>query len=277
MCDRCKDENEDIMHAVWGCKGLDGVWGADSTWSFRNQRSFSSFSEFLCWVLKFHKNPVMFAFTMWSIWHQRNQIRTQNSHRPLSFLFQWARDNYLEFKALKLAPVPCRAVRKVRWKPLDPGLYKINFDGATFANDNCSGLGVIVRDGAGLVIAAMATRVPQLLQAIEIEALAANKALEFTQEMDLVEVVLEGDSSLVMVALNSKKPVLAPYSLMIQDSLSLSSAFSKLSYSHTEREGNTVAHNLTQLAVNVPNCVIWMEDVPPDVVSCYQADLAGIS
>ena len=47
MCDQCKDENEDIMHAVWGCKGLDGVWGADSIWSFRNQRSFSSFSELL--------------------------------------------------------------------------------------------------------------------------------------------------------------------------------------------------------------------------------------
>ena len=36
----------------------------------------------------------------------------------------------------------------------DPGLYKVNFNGATFADDSCSGLGVIVRDGAGLVIAA---------------------------------------------------------------------------------------------------------------------------
>ena len=159
----------------------------------------------------------------------------------------------------------------------DPGLYKVNFDGATFADDSCSGLGVIVRDGAGLVIAAMATRVPQLLQAIEVEALAARKALEFAQEMGLAEVLLEGDSSLLMAALNSKKPVLAPYGLMIQDSLSLSSAFSKLSYSHTKREGNTVAHNLVQLAVNVPNCEIWMEDVPPIIVSCYQVDLAGIS
>ena len=215
MCDRCKDENEDIMHAVWGCKGLDGVGGADSSWSCRNQRSFSSFSELLCSVLEFHKNLVMFAFIVWSIWHQRNQIRTQNSHHPLSLLFQWARDSYLEFKALKSAPVPCRIVRKARWKPPDPSLYKVNFDGATFADDSYSGLGVIVRDGVGLVITAMATRVPQLLQAIELEALVANKALEFAQEMGLAEVVLEGDSSLVMAALNSKKPVLAPYGLMI--------------------------------------------------------------
>ena len=95
--------------------------------------------------------------------------------------------------------------------------------------------------------------------------------------MDLSDVVLEGDSLLVMAALNSKNPSLAPYGLMIQDSLSFSLAFSKLSYSHTKREGNTVAHNLAQLAVNLPNCVIWMEDVPYDVLSFYQADLAGIS
>ena len=135
-------------------------------------------------------------------------------------------------------------------------MFKINFDGATFAEEKCSGLGIIVRDKEGLVIASMATRVPQQLQLIEIEALVANKALEFAREMDISDVVLEGDSLLVMTALNSKNPGLAPFGLMIQDSLSLSSDFSKLSYSHTKREGNTVAHNLAKLAVNFTNCVI---------------------
>ena len=121
---------------------------------------------------------------------------------------------------------------------------------------NGSGLRVMVRDNEGLVIAAMATCVPQFLQAIEIEALAANKALEFAQEMGLFDVVLEGDSSLMMAALNSKYPSLASYGLLLQDTLSLSSVFSKLSYSHTKRQGNTVAHNLAQLVINLPNCVI---------------------
>ena len=142
---------------------------------------------------------------------------------------------------------------------------------------NGSGLRVMVRDNEGLVIAAMATCVPQFLQAIEIEALAANKALEFAQQMGLSDVVLEGDSSLMMAALNSKYPSLASYGLLLQDTLSLSSVFSKLSCSHTKREGNTVAHNLAQLAINLPNCVIWVEDIPSNVLSFYQADLAGIS
>ena len=91
----------------------------------------------------------------------------------------------MEFKALKTAPVPSKIKRKFQWKPPNLGSYKINFDGATFAGEKCSGLGVMVQDNEGLVIAAMATCVPQFLQAIEIEALAANKALEFAQEMGL--------------------------------------------------------------------------------------------
>ena len=107
--------------------------------------------------------------------------------------------------------------------------------------------------------------------------MAASKALEFARELGIAKAVLEGDSQVVIMALNSKTSVLAPYGSLIQDSLTLSNSFSKLSYSHTKREGNTVAHNLAKLAVNLTNCVIWMEDVPPDVLSPYQVDLAGIS
>ena len=82
-CDRRKEQNEDIVHAVWSCKGLDRVWEVYNTWSFRNQMSFSSFSELLIWVFENNKNPVLFAFITWSIWHQRNQVRTQQASRPL--------------------------------------------------------------------------------------------------------------------------------------------------------------------------------------------------
>ena len=65
----------------------------------------------------------------------------------------------------------------------------------------------------------MVTQVPQQLQPIEIEALAAYKALEFARELGISEAVLEGDSSLVMTALASKNPGLAPFGLLLQDSL----------------------------------------------------------
>ena len=156
-------------------------------------------------------------------------------------------------------------------------MLKINFDGAIFVGDKCSGLGVIIRDRKELVIASMATRVPQQLQPVEIEALVANKALEFAREMDIADAVLEGDSLMVMTMLKSKNTGLTPFGLLLQDSLALSSSFSKLSYFHTKREGNIVAYNLAQLAINFTNCAIWMKNGASDVLTSYHADLADVS
>ena len=135
---------------------------------------------------------------------------------------------------------------------------KINFNGAIFAEEKSSGMGVIIRDRKGLVIASMATRIPQQLRPVKIEALAASKALEFARELGIADAVLEGDSQVVMMALKSKTSVLAQFGLLMQDSLTLSTGFSKLSYSHTKRFGNPVAHNLANL-------------------SSYHADLASIA
>ena len=135
----------------------------------------------------------------------------------------------------------------------------------------------MIRDGKGFVLASMAARIPQQLRPEEIEALAASKALEFARDLDVTDAVLEGDSLMVMSTLKLKNFGLAPFGLLLQDSVVFSSGFTKLSYSHTKREGNTVAHNLAKLAFNCTSCVIWMKNVPPDVMSSYQADLADIS
>ena len=52
----------------------------------------------------------------------------------------------------------------------------------------------VIGDSKGLVMASMANRIPQQLQPVEIEALAANRALVFAREMNIKEAFLEGDS-----------------------------------------------------------------------------------
>ena len=47
----------------------------------------------------------------------------------------------------------------IRWKPPTYGLYKINFDGALFANQACAGLTVVIRDSEGQIIGALSQKV----------------------------------------------------------------------------------------------------------------------
>ena len=45
------------------------------------------------------------------------------------------------------------------WTPLSEGFYKINFNGAIFENFGRAGLGVVVRDVEGMVIAALSQNI----------------------------------------------------------------------------------------------------------------------
>ena len=78
------------------------------------------------------------------------------------------------------------------------------------------------------------------------EAIVANRALEFAREIGINDAILEGDSSLVHLALKRGEHSLSPFRLLVEDiKLSLAS-FSTLLYSHIKREGNKVAHGLAR-------------------------------
>lgn len=96
----------------------------------------------------------------------------------------------------------------------------LNFDGAVFNSDNKSGVGVVIRDCKGHMIASLAQVLPQAYDALEIEALAAHRALEFGLEVGINEAVLKGDCQAIMHALKEGGSNLASVKPLILDTLS---------------------------------------------------------
>ena len=68
------------------------------------------------------------------------------------------------------------------------------FDGAVFKVTNMSGVGVVIRDNNGSILASCSEKIPQAYKLDEIEALAAMKALSFAYEVGFRSAILEGDS-----------------------------------------------------------------------------------
>ena len=93
----------------------------------------------------------------------------------------------------------------VRWKPPSTGLFKINFDGTTFDNLALAGLGVVIRDEQGMIIAALSQQIPLPSSVNMVEALATRRALIFAQEISISSVEVEGDSLQVIRAINKKE------------------------------------------------------------------------
>jgi ribonuclease HI len=83
---------------------------------------------------------------------------------------------------------------KVTWQKPPEGVYKINWD-TSVDRDRCKmGMGLVVRDHAGQLIAALCASKDHITDPTSAEALAASKAAELCHRLGLEKVILEGDA-----------------------------------------------------------------------------------
>ena len=89
----------------------------------------------------------------------------------------------------------------VCWSPPTENLYKANCDATLFDHLGFVGLGVVVRDCRGNVLAALSQKVA-LSQSMEmVEALAAKRVVQLATKMSFLRVMVEGDCKRVVQAL----------------------------------------------------------------------------
>lgn len=97
------------------------------------------------------------------------------------------------------------------WKSPPWSKLKVNFDGSVFRENQCVGVGVIVRNVEGTVIASMAESFHLPFSVAAVEVIAAKKALQFTKDLGLSSIILEGDSKIAIDGLKSKNSSLNEY------------------------------------------------------------------
>ena len=216
----------------------------------------------------------LFAIQVWCIWHQRNQSRLQQPYCLTKDLKLTAQERWDEIRLVNPLPNPIRPEPKPKWIAPPWDKYKINYDAAISNAENKAGIGIVVRDYNGEVMASLIQQLEQAYQPMEVEAMAACKAVEFGSEIGVDCAIMKGDSEVIMKALRNNDNGLTPFAPLINDVSLFSSLFSELSYSHIRRDGNKVAHSLARLTLMTPGCTVWMEDVPSRTLPFVQANLA---
>ena len=150
---------------------------------------------------------------------------------------------------------------------------KVNFDRALFKETDSAGLGVIIRNDLGLVMAASVQIIPLPTSVETVEVLAARNAICLARELQFNKVIIEGDSEVVIKALNNSNVSSTSFGHIIRDIKIVSVAFREISFCHTRRQGNKVAHSIARRACKFSPFNVWMEDVPPDILSVYSSEL----
>lgn len=206
-CSLCEDHPKDFIHCLWMCDHVKCIWFSNPTFNFPKPRHFHRFSDLVSFVLsKTSPNmATLFSMVVWCIWVRRNKIREGQQVWDVGDTVKRARDLLQEFwdvDSHQYRSATTWAVTK--WQPPPSCLFKINFDGAVFANLGWVGLGVVIRDSEGQILAALKQKIHLPWSVDMVEALAARQALTFSQEISIFWAEVEGDSLRVISAVGGQ-------------------------------------------------------------------------
>ncbi|XP_075659014.1 uncharacterized protein LOC142628865 [Castanea sativa] len=159
------------------------------------------------------------------------------------------------------------------WQPPPPMEYKLNFDAAIFSGMEKSGIGAIIKNEKGAVMAGMSVVGPKVDTSEETELLACRRSIEFAVDVGFTRLILEGDNTNVMHAISSDVANSSFLGNVVGDIRHLISSLQWVTTSMIRRGGNEVAHVLTQHARNLEYDLYWMEDSPPPALEALYQDL----
>ena len=151
---------------------------------------------------------------------------------------------------------------KTEWRPPPQDWFKVNWDGVVNKIKGFVGMGVVVRDCQGMVVATLRKRKPLITDPFLAESYGALKAVQFARDLGLSKVVLEGDSLQAIQALQGDQEVWCSASMFLFEAKLGLINFARWEVSHVRRDGNVVAHILAKNALSISDCIITIEEYP---------------
>lgn len=178
---------------------------------------------------------------------------------------------------IKNRPPGCkRRASEVGWCAPANGWLKINFDGALFKELKAVGVGVVIRNHLGEVMAALSERLPFWVDSNCAEAYAATKAVELARDLGFTDIHLEGDSLCIVKALREEAEFMSEYGHILLQTVGVCKSFSRFHVSHVGRQGNGLAHGLARMARHQNYHQVWMEDLPASLLAIATSDVSSL-
>ena len=158
----------------------------------------------------------------WALWCNRNEIYHGGEGKTGPIVALWVASYLQEYwsivkthdaaisnVALHLAERLERALH-LAWVPHPSSSCKINVDGALFPAKKLAGIGVVIKDMRGRLLAALCRKIRAPLGVLEVEAKAYEASVLLARHLGLQVGVLEGDSLTISNALKrvTEPPIL---------------------------------------------------------------------
>ena len=199
-----------------------------------------------------------------------------HNEKGLSPLQIWdlARSIIEDFHEVNNKLSSAKYVSNVGWLAPPPGYFKVNVDGASPLDDNgTSGMGAIVHNNEGKVVAALCKALPSVYLAEWTELFALEQGIFLAQQMAISKVIFESDAALAIQAI-SQGSCGGEIGHLIQGILEAKSFFTDCSFRHVNRAFNGAAHELAQYAKWNNASHVWKDVFPLFLNSLFHSVLS---
>ncbi|XP_061999334.1 uncharacterized protein LOC133716674 [Rosa rugosa] len=240
MCVLCEDHMESTLHLCRDCPFTQEVLKSNA-------------------VLRQERND--------RVWNQKQQGPGDVVIGAMTRLHEF------RFHNMKESGSTSRSIRLVRWKAPPVGILKINVDGAFNHVTRQGGVGFVIRNELGIMLAGGACPLSGLLSAEHGEVLACQKALEFASAHSFLPAILETDALAVQgqlsAAIGTNNSVLGR---IYDDLVIMLASQPSVSVAHVGRLGNTVAHCLAAHACGLQQDCFYFS-TPSFLLAAVAAEL----
>jgi hypothetical protein len=279
ICTCCQLEGESVVHALWCCPGAQDVWGCGPVFCQKSPSFFPDMVDLVSYLLSNLTANLMSlsVVVLHRIWLRRNKLIFEGQFVPplkvcleTSHLLEDFKKCNLR-KPLSTASSADSSFSRKFWEPHVAGFVKINWDASLNVSSALVGMGFVIRDADGFVVAAKCGITRDVAEPVCTEAMAALFALEFCCDLGYVNVVSEGDSLQIIKAVCDSDYPLHKIGHFLEAIKQKAGGFSVCNWSHCARDANEVAHLLARRASSYGLCNVWTETLPLFISSaCFR-------
>ncbi|XP_042958163.1 uncharacterized protein LOC122293740 [Carya illinoinensis] len=232
-CPVCKIHKETVSHALWSCGGAMDVWAENA-------------SPVQKWVSNEREMQ-----ELWADWCEKLSIN------DLELMFK-----QVQQQSHKNQDAGIRRRRSCRWKAPAKDQVKVNWDATLNIKEGRMGIGVVIRDENGDVMVSLCSQKRNVQDPLVAELQALRQAMKLCANLNITEVIFEGDALKVVRAVNNPESSWEWYGQVVKDIKEVLRNRTSWKVIHAYRESNCVAHFLAKFSFTVNEDRIWMEEGP---------------
>ncbi|KAF7810825.1 uncharacterized protein G2W53_031801 [Senna tora] len=239
-CVMCEEKPESVFHLLFECQEVQNVWG---TTRF----------DFSSWT--YHNSLLEWMTVEWDRWGREkkcvfwDEACVAGNGAPLD------------------VEIPSELKRE---KPKAPYL-KLNVDAAVRSSGE-GALGGLFRDSERVVHGAFMASAPALNDSTLVEALAIKKGVEVAHQMEVLDLVVESDSRLVIDMLNSNCNHISLLCSICVSILDICLGFNDVYFKWIPRACNMCADKICKAARHVTGEQIWQDSLPICIIDACTED-----